>query len=77
MTSTTLLYPDMEHRLAVHIRHLRACGIVVQTWMVDEEAKILLHQLYPQGFPNPPDPMGNDEETFGFKCRLVVMYFLY
>ena len=31
-------YPDMEHHLAVHIRDLRFCGIVVQSWMVNEEA---------------------------------------
>ena len=36
------LYPDMEHHLAVRIWDLRSCGIVVQSWMVNEEAKILL-----------------------------------
>ena len=63
------LYPDMEHHLAVRIRDLRSCGIVVQSWMVNEEAKILLHELYPIAFPNSPDSEGNDEGTYGFKCR--------
>jgi len=61
-------YPDMEHHLAVRIRDLRSCGIVVQSWIVNEEAKILLHELYPIAFPNSPDLEGNDEETYGFKC---------
>ena len=63
------MYPEMEFKLAAHIRDLRSVGMVVETWMVDDEAKVLLHQLYPVGFPNPPDPDGNDEKTFGFKCR--------
>ena len=63
------LFPNMEYALAAHIRDFRSVGMVVETWMVDDEAKVLLHQLYPVGFPNPPDPDGNDEKTFGFKCR--------
>ena len=64
-------YPDMEHHLAVHIRDLRSCGIIVQSWMANEEAKIPLHELYPIAFLNPPDPRGKDKETYGLKYRRV------
>ena len=66
------MYPEMEFKLAAHIRDLRSVGMVVETWMVDDEAKVLLHEKYPKGFPNPPDRDGNDEDTFGFKCRSVL-----
>ena len=58
---------EMEYRLAEKIRHIRELGVPVETWMVEMEAKIILHELYPQCFP---EPTCDEEatETFGFKC---------
>lgn len=66
---TTGQYPEMEHRLAVSIRFMRQMGIVVEAWMVDWEAKTILHDLYPNKFAMPGvvdgDMSGVDSE---FKC---------
>merc|ERR1719491_2643159 len=61
-------FPDMEEYLAVRIRELRSCGIVVESFMVDAKARILMHTLYPKVCPNSPDPLGRNLDTFGFKC---------
>ena len=62
-------FPEMECALAAHIRELRGLGIVVETWMVSKEAKMLLHEFYPMAFPCPPDLEGDEDDTFGFRCR--------
>ena len=62
---------DMEYHLAARIWDLCSCGVVVQTWMLNEEAEILLHELYLKAFPNPSNLKGDNEETFGFKSRQI------
>ncbi len=59
-------YPDMEYRLAAWIRGMRQMGFVVETWMVNAEARTLLHELYPREFRQPPT---DDGSGFPFKCR--------
>mmetsp|Transcript_30700 Transcript_30700/g.52513 ORF Transcript_30700/g.52513 Transcript_30700/m.52513 type:complete len:305 (-) Transcript_30700:662-1576(-) len=39
-------YPDMECELAEKIRGMRQFGIVVETWMVDVEARLILHKRW-------------------------------
>lgn len=43
-------YPAMETTLAVRIRNMRDLGIVVQTWMVRFEAKLILNEVSFQTF---------------------------
>ncbi len=62
-------YTKMEWSLAAWIRNMRDMGIVVETWMVNAEARTLLHQHYPIEFPQPPSDDGTDEDSFPFKCR--------
>ena len=60
-------YPEMEYALAARIRQMRDLGVVVETWMVDLEAKSILHGLYPNEFPAPYFEVAEDDEI-GFKC---------
>ncbi len=62
-------YPEMEIPLAARIRHYRSLGMPVETWMVDMEAKLLLHEHLPEQFPVEPIFDTADDETFNFKCR--------
>ena len=59
-------YPEMEHRLAQRIRCFRENGLVVHTWMVVMEGKMLLHELLPEKFPAPRFDDG-DDANFSFK----------
>lgn len=61
-------YPDMEYHLAAWIRGMRQMGYVVETWMVNAEAKMLLHVHYKNQFPKPKDD-GTDDKDYPFKCR--------
>jgi len=55
-------YPEMEYALAARIRQMRELGIVVETWMVDFEAKSILHGLYPDDFTVPSFEVAKDSE---------------
>ena len=61
-------YPEMEHRLAKRISNMRSLGIPVESWMVDMEAKILLHEIFPTLFPDNPVFDQSADDDFGFKC---------
>ena len=61
-------YPDMEYRLAASIRNMRQLGIVVESWMVDEEARRILHELYPNKFKSNDDNGDNNNTNEVFKC---------
>ena len=59
-------YPEMELRLAANIRYLRSLGMPVASWMIDFEAKLILHELYPEQCPSPE--VEHDPAAFLFKC---------
>ena len=61
-------FPDMEDILAMRIRNLRSLGIVVETWMVDAEAREILYELYPTKFPDPSNTDNWGDESSGFKA---------
>jgi hypothetical protein len=61
-------YPEMEILLDKRIRGMREMGYVVETWMVDFEARAILHELYPSRFP-PPSEDGSGDEEHPFKAR--------
>ena len=44
-------YPEMEKRLAQWLRNTRKWGVPVETWIVADEGKDILHKLYPLLFP--------------------------
>ena len=47
------LYSEMENILAARIRAMRKGGVlVIEMWMVKEDAKAILHDLYPDRFPD-------------------------
>lgn len=66
-------YPDMEKRLAEWIRETRKGGVPVETWMLVEEGKILLHQMYPTTYP-PPDAF-NINYPFKFSRKWQAAFF--
>ena len=49
------MYPEIEKRLAWWIRETRKGGLLVETWMVADEGKDILHKLYPLSFPAPSE----------------------
>lgn len=55
-----------KNRLEKRIRFLRNKGMVVHTWMVIMEGKMLLHELFPEKFPGPRFDSSNDA-NFLFK----------
>ena len=59
-------YPEMELRLATNIRYLRSLGMPVASWMIDFEAKLILHEFYPEQCPSPE--VEHDPAAFSFKC---------
>ena len=59
------LYPRMECHLASRIRHVRSLGIPIETWMVKSDAREILHDFYPNDFP---DPAATSIENFPFKA---------
>ena len=65
-------FPEMEVRLASRLRHFRELGMPVETWMVSMEAKMLLHDIFPEQFPKPKFD-DSDETEFGFKCSRTWM----
>jgi hypothetical protein len=62
------MFADMEIRLANIIRGMRQIGYVVESWMVDDEARHLLHQLYPHKYPKQNED-GTWPTDHPFKCR--------
>ena len=67
-------YPRMEYHLATRIRHMRSLGIPVETWMVRADARELLHELYPEKFP---DSTVTSSDMFPFQAsdRLLRKFF--
>lgn len=57
----------MEERLAKQIRSWRSCGYPVETWMVVMEAKILFHDIFPNGFLEPKFDQIDEDDSFAFK----------
>ena len=45
-------YPEMELRLAANIRYMRSLGVPGETWMIEFEVKLILHNLFPQLCPS-------------------------
>lgn len=66
-------YPDMEKRLAEWIRDTRKGGVPVETWMIVEEGKVLLHRLYPKTYPCPDDFA--DDYPFKFSAKWKTAFF--
>ena len=46
-------YPEMEERLAAHIRYVRALGLPIESWMLEMEGKVIFHELFPNKCPKP------------------------
>ena len=45
----------MEKCLSQWIKETRKVGVPVETWMVSDEGKDILHKLYPLSFPDPSE----------------------
>ena len=46
-------YPQMELKLAVHVRNYRLLGLPVDSYLLKHEAKIIFHELFPDKCPMP------------------------
>ena len=58
-------FAKMENILAKRIRAMREGGVVIETWMVKEDDKAIIHDLYPDKFPIPNKKFLSNSATLG------------
>ena len=46
-------YPEMELKLAVKVKHLRALGLSVDKHVLKLEGRTIFHELKPRKYPSP------------------------